>query len=536
MFTETGPLRLHLQQAPLVSEQLWPIEARFHTLKMLGAWSGFEDVAKDRVDVDREDLAKRFQRDARARAAAQKKLSRVHHVARVAIGSLVSVAPCYADDRSISEATVNWMLLLEGVGVRVLRWLLAYTVERSSVFRMYVNMVYGKTDTESQKLLLDAVYDQFLPFLEDGSPQSGVMSHLHSYIQSHALLAAKKRQALQMPITEEDRMFQHTVEERCGVLWNMAFFGMENAVSSVRERSLNLLARIAPWAHAPKSDPVHPYPASCLIQLFDEWKAKLNHKILESAHNVAIAVSAFMAKQHVVFAEEMWREAFYRSETTTAAQKRWALVFLLPWCDPIVLDDPNSPQKRTSLTQYTPFLFLEKLFQYFTVPVIDVLGTELMDLWIRLAFAAPGNHSFIISYLVSKATAFEDNIRICNKIILHLYRVKPAETVAPFVFYLSFAGIKRTAGSAYFNETSDLDLGASTPLKQQGPTVAPTVLESDAKSIPRMAELVLIDLMCDQPEPIWPYLHIIINYAMIEGYYYTIRTKLPIPASIKELL
>jgi hypothetical protein len=102
----------------------------------------------------------------------------------------LSVAPCYADERLISEATVNWMLTLESYGVRVLRWLLAYTGDRSSVFRIFVNLGYQKPDSESQKLLLDAVYDQFLPFAEDGSPQSGVMSHLHSYIQSHSLLAA----------------------------------------------------------------------------------------------------------------------------------------------------------------------------------------------------------------------------------------------------------------------------------------------------------------------------------------------------------
>ncbi len=538
VFTETGPLRKHLLPVALITEQNWPMDVRYNSLRVLIAWSGNEEVARERAEVDRDDMARRFAKDARARANGAKKLKRVHQVCRLAIGALMSVAPVYPDERLVTEATVNWLLTLEWENVRVLRWLLAFTMDRGSVFRMYVNLVYSKLESEQQMLLLDAIYDQFLPFAEDDSPHSGVMAHLHTYIQSHSLLVAKQSQALQVPICEEDRQFQHTVEERCGILWNLAFFGMENSVSSVRERSLNMLTRVAPWSHAPKSDPVHPYPATVLIPFFDECKKKLNHKILESAHNLAIAASAAMAKQHLAFTEEMWREAYYRSETTSAAQKRWALVFLLPWCDAIVLDDPSSPQKRTNLTLYTPFLFLEKLFQYFTVPVIDVLGTELMDLWTRLAFASPGNHSFILSYLVSKSTAFEDNIRVCKKIILHLYRVKPSETVAPFVFYLSFAGIKRTVGATYFNEMSDIDLGnASTPIKQQqGPAVAPTVLESDAKSIPRMAELVLIDLMCDQPEPVLPHLHIIMNYVLLEGYYYTIRTKQPMPSSIKELL
>lgn len=242
----------------------------------------------------------------------EKRLPDQRRVFHVALSALLSMGPVYPDDRTINESVILWLVDLERTGIRALRWLLAFSLDRGPTFRIVVNQVYAHSgDPATQKLLVDAICDQFVAFqqADEDSPHSGVMAHLHAFIQAHSLLEARVKEAEQRPITEDDRVWQRTVEERCGVLWNLALFGMENPLAAVRQRCLDLLDRIVPWTRAPKAgkDADERFAASALLPLLAECKKRLNHKIPESAHQVAVQLSSAMAKQHVVFSEEVRR-------------------------------------------------------------------------------------------------------------------------------------------------------------------------------------------------------------------------------------
>ena len=417
----------------------------------------------------------------------------------------------------------------------------------------FIKSIFTST-TEESLIFVSSIYDLFLPFSETSAPRSGITTDMSNYLQQKTLDNAKTRDLNNSTATEEDISFSKQVSSLTGIFWHLGLFCMSHPNPLIRLRSFDFLCRISPFV--PSALSTTAFITIATVSNYrenkddNEWKntttlheallslkKNFNAKSISSSKETALKVSELMAKYRPSYTEHVFKEMFQRWESISSySMKKWIVSFLVYWLSNINLGDSGihtGTKKTTNLILDNEQVFLSKIYDIITFNDFKHMSDDVLNFW--AALANPHNNlQMCVEFLLSKACLFEQHLEIARTIILHLYKLNPEKGVIPLVSHLSFAGIRNSLGSVFFDVSTDLrkEVQKKPSEVKSSEEVSDSVENSDEPkydenkhqnknerlNLPIVSSLIIMDILREPPKPLIPHYAVLINYALLEGF------------------
>mmetsp|Transcript_34161 Transcript_34161/g.85733 ORF Transcript_34161/g.85733 Transcript_34161/m.85733 type:complete len:2326 (-) Transcript_34161:173-7150(-) len=506
-YTFKGPVRRSLTSS-LPEKTNWAVVDRFNIYRLFLEWhrnAPVEDISSDKSLQKIKDPAVLEKKKAELRKAGADVMFVVRHV----VEKMARLGVLFPENqRAFKKETVDWIMTAEHQGNTILRWVLSFHFQES--FALFVQRTYESPLKESI-VFVHAIFDQFTPLVDRWGPTCGITAVATQYHQMLALVDDNARKLESSPLSDEDRELTKHVTEKAGVLLLLMFFNTVHPVAEIRERAFAMIARLVPTRMGALTGVQEDSAAAALRTELELFSGAYATDLIDISRRHALEASRLTAGFCADYTEKLFTEAFHRLPLPMLSinQKLWILDFLLPWCDNIVLDKDGT----SSLSEHTPDAFLENIFQKFTLELVKEdmkMPPELTLLYQHLADASPGNHKFIINFLVTTASAYlrdagsghrgQDHLDVCRALVVQLYKINPQGTLEPLMYHLSYTGVQDMLG----------DLSDEKRDKQGSKEKARQAHYSREAIVP-----MLKDVLSDAIDPVLPHIHILLQWSVM---------------------